>query len=343
MENNENESYEEAYTKFNLTLIYNNTNFTVKVNNNKPIVSIREIAYNIFYPINGKIQLIYRNKDLTPFEQIPIIQYFKNLNKATIIIKPLLLNELKPNSNSPTGNNSFNVNENDMSIFEKTQLGKVNQTQIIDLETTDKNRMMCVDCKKNFIYYYCRNCNCFLCKNCKERYDSFHFNHKSCLINPENITECIRTYIKTLHEEMGNLKRDFERFEKENKNVTLRETEEWKEETLSKLNQLAEYTHKIEEETRINGEAIRDNFDAKETVQNMYNQLLNTNPEKSKNVEKSFGVLKKIDDEIKNVSEKIDECINLEAKKIKVDKIFTPLNAKLDEIIKKLIPEEKNE
>ena len=61
MENNENESYEEAYTKFNLTLIYNNTNFTVKVNNNKPIVSIREIAYNIFYPINGKIQLIYRN------------------------------------------------------------------------------------------------------------------------------------------------------------------------------------------------------------------------------------------------------------------------------------------
>ena len=75
----------------------------------------------------------------------------------------------------------------------------------------------------------------------------------------------------------------------------------------------------------------------------MYNQLLNTNPEKSKNVEKSFGILKKIDDEIKNVSEKIDECINLEAQKIKVDKIFTPLNAKLDEIIKKLIPEEKNE
>ena len=64
MENNENESYEEAYTKFNLTLIYNNTNITVKVNNNKPIVSIREIAYNIFYPINGKIQLIYRNKDI---------------------------------------------------------------------------------------------------------------------------------------------------------------------------------------------------------------------------------------------------------------------------------------
>ena len=142
---------------------------------------------------------------------------------------------------------------------------------------------------------------------------------------------------------MGVLKRDFERFEKENKNVTLRETEEWKEETLTKLNSLAEYTHKIEEETRINGEVIRDNFDAKETVENMYNQLLNTNPEKSKSVEKSFGVLKKIDDEIKNVSEKIDECINLEAQKIKVDKIFTPLNAKLDEIIKKLIPEEKNE
>ena len=56
--------------------------------------------------------------------------------------------------------------------------------------------MMCVDCKNTFIYYYCRNCNCFLCRNCKERYDSFHFNHKSCIINPENLTECMRLYIK---------------------------------------------------------------------------------------------------------------------------------------------------
>ena len=326
MENNENESYEEAYTKFNLTLIYNNTNITVKVNNNKPIVSIREIAYNIFYPINGKIQLIYRNKDLTPFEQIPIIQYFKNLNKATIIIKPL--NEI--------------YLESKITDLDKSN-SKVNETEIIDIEKTDKNRMMCVDCKNTFIYYYCRNCNCFLCRNCKERYDSFHFNHKSCIINPENLTECMRLYIKNLNEEMGILKRNFERFEKENKNIILRNTEEWKEETLFKINSLTEFTQKIEEETRKGGEAIKENFDAKEVVNNMYNQLLNTNPEKSKNIEKTFNSLKKIDDEIKNISKKIEECINLESQKTKVDKIFTPLNSKLDEIIKKLLPQEKIE
>ena len=245
MINNENESYEESYTKFNLTLIYNNINSTVKVNNNKPIVYIREIAYNIFYPINGKIQLIYRNKDLTPFEQIPIIQYFKNLNKATIIIKPL---------------NEINLEVN-LSNLDKSNL-KTNETEIIDIEKTNKNRMMCVDCKNTFIYYYCRNCNCLLCRNCKERYDSFHFNHKSCIINPENLTECMRLYIKNLNEEMGILKRDFERFEKENKNIILRNTEEWKEETLSKLNSLTEFTQKIEEETRKGGEAIKENFDA---------------------------------------------------------------------------------
>ena len=326
MANNENESYEEAYTKFNLTLIYNNKNTTVKVNNNKPIVYIREIAYNIFYPINGKIQLIYRNKDLTPFEQIPIIQYFKNLNKATIIIKPL---------------NEINL-EVSLSNLDKSNL-KTNETEIIDIEKTDKNRMMCVDCKNTFIYYYCRNCNCFLCRNCKERYDSFHFNHKSCIINPENLTECMRLYIKNLHEEMAVLKRDFDRFEKENKNIVLRDTEEWKEETLSKLNSLTEFTQKIEEETRKGGEAVKENFDAKEVVDNMYNQLLNTNPEKSKNIEKSFNSLKKIDDEIKNISKKIEECINLESQKTKVDKIFIPLNSKLDEIIKKLLPEKKTE
>ena len=326
MANNENESYEEAYTKFNLTLIYNNKNTTVKVNNNKPIVYIREIAYNIFYPINGKIQLIYRNKDLTPFEQIPIIQYFKNLNKATIIIKPL--NEIYLESN--------------ITDLDKSN-SKVNETEIIDIEKTDKNRMMCVDCKNTFIYYYCRNCNCFLCRNCKERYDSFHFNHKSCIINPENLTECMRLYIKNLHEEMAVLKRDFDRFEKENKNIVLRDTEEWKEETLSKLNSLTEFTQKIEEETRKGGEAVKENFDAKEVVENMYNQLLNTNPEKSKNIEKSFNSLKKIDDEIKNISKKIEECINLESQKTKVDKIFIPLNSKLDEIIKKLLPEKKTE
>jgi hypothetical protein len=326
MANNENESYEEAYTKFNLTLIYNNKNTTVKVNNNKPIVYIREIAYNIFYPINGKIQLIYRNKDLTPFEQIPIIQYFKNLNKATIIIKPL--NEIYLESN--------------ITDLDKSN-SKVNETEIIDIEKTDKNRMMCVDCKNTFIYYYCRNCNCFLCRNCKERYDSFHFNHKSCIINPENLTECMRLYIKNLHEEMAVLKRDFDRFEKENKNIVLRDTEEWKEETLSKLNSLTEFTQKIEEETRKGGEAVKENFDAKEVVENMYNQLLNTNPEKSKNIEKSFNSLKKIDDEIKNISKKIEECINLESQKTKVDKIFIPLNSKLDDIIKKLLPEKKTE
>ena len=326
MANNENESYEEAYTKFNLTLIYNNKNTTVKVNNNKPIVYIREIAYNIFYPINGKIQLIYRNKDLTPFEQIPIIQYFKNLNKATIIIKPL--NEIYLESN--------------ITDLDKSN-SKVNETEIIDIEKTDKNRMMCVDCKNTFIYYYCRNCNCFLCRNCKERYDSFHFNHKSCIINPENLTECMRLYIKNLHEEMAVLKRDFDRFEKENKNIVLSDTEEWKEETLSKLNSLTEFTQKIEEETRKGGEAVKENFDAKEVVENMYNQLLNTNPEKSKNIEKSFNSLKKIDDEIKNISKKIEECINLESQKTKVDKIFIPLNSKLDDIIKKLLPEKKTE
>jgi hypothetical protein len=153
----------------------------------------------------------------------------------------------------------------------------------------------------------------------------------------------MRLYIKNLNEEMGILKRDFERFEKENKNIILRNTEEWKEETLSKINSLTEFTQKIEEETRKGGEAIKENFDAKEVVNNIYNQLLNTNPEKSKNIEKTFNSLKKIDDEIKNISKKIEECINLESQKTKVDKIFTPLNSKLDEIIKKLLPQEKIE
>ena len=139
----------------------------------------------------------------------------------------------------------------------------------------------------------------------------------------------------------GNFKKKF--FEKENKNIILRNTEEWKEETLSKLNSLTEFTQKIEEETRKGGEAIKENFDAKEVVNNIYNQLLNTNPEKSKNIEKTFNSLKKIDDEIKNISKKIEECINLESQKTKVDKIFTPLNSKLDEIIKKLLPQEKIE
>ena len=104
-------------------------------------------------------------------------------------------------------------------------------------------------------------------------------------------------------------KRNFERFEKENKNIILRNTEEWKEETLSKINSLTEFTQKIEEETRKGGEAIKENFDAKEVVNNIYNQLLNTNPEKSKNIEKTFNSLKKFDDEIKNISKKLKNVL----------------------------------
>ena len=165
--------YDEKCSKLEINLTYNGKNETISIDNRENISSIKEKIYIIFYPIQGKFQLLYKNKDISPFEDIPLYKYFKNLMKVSIIIQPTTLTSTQ-NILSKNINNSFNSSFQDMTIIDKNEasLGIVNQSQISNGQNPliEKDRMFCNDCHNKLINYFCRNCNIFICKYCSEKY-----------------------------------------------------------------------------------------------------------------------------------------------------------------------------
>ena len=79
--------YDDKCSKLEIVLSYNGRNETISIDNKQNISSIKEKIYILFYPIQGKFQLIYKNKDISPFEDIPLYKYFKNLMKVSMTIQ----------------------------------------------------------------------------------------------------------------------------------------------------------------------------------------------------------------------------------------------------------------
>ena len=122
--------YDDKCSKLEIILTYNGRNETVSIDNKENLSSIKDKVYNIFYPIQGKFQLIYKNKDISPFEDIPLYKYFKNLMKVSIIINPI--SSTNKNIMSKNASNSFNTSFQDVTVIDKNEmsLGNVNQSQI---------------------------------------------------------------------------------------------------------------------------------------------------------------------------------------------------------------------
>ena len=100
--NKKNVLYNDKCSKLEVTLTLNGKTEVIFVDNKKNISTIRDMVYNIFYPIQGKFQLIYKLKDISPFEDIPLYKYFKNLMKISITVNPINpQNLLSRNDSSP--------------------------------------------------------------------------------------------------------------------------------------------------------------------------------------------------------------------------------------------------
>ena len=100
--NKKNVLYNDKCSKLEVSLTLNGKTEVIFVDNKKNISTIRDMVYNIFYPIQGKFQLIYKLKDISPFEDIPLYKYFKNLMKISITVNPINpQNLLSRNDSSP--------------------------------------------------------------------------------------------------------------------------------------------------------------------------------------------------------------------------------------------------
>ena len=160
-------------SKIKITIQYYNKSITLDLPSNRLIRTIREKAVSYFYPINQPFYMFYQNQDLTYVENKTIGDVFgvKNMVKVKLI--------------------SFDDKEN----FPK------------DIFSNQPNKN-CHECnEKKFLNYYCRDCNIFLCKDCRIQKRNRHYQHRIIQLFQENeIKKNIELYRQVLQNDLNILK-----------------------------------------------------------------------------------------------------------------------------------------
>ena len=292
--NKKNVLYNDKCSKLEVTLTFNGKTEIIFVDNKKNISTIRDMVYNIFYPIQGKFQLIYKLKDISPFEDIPLYKYFKNLMKISITVNPINpQNFLQKNELS-----TFNKSLQDVTEIDKNEasFGADNQSQINNTQNPllEKDRLLCNNCHTEIITNFCRNCNLFLCKFCSEKYSSPHHDHLIANINVADIEKSAKNYKDIVNKDCF---------------ITGKKFEEYKEIFKDIINK---YNNNDKE---INEENINDNFinnDINSNLENI-NNMINQDNENNNNKEENKKELDKENNNIENIQEK--ENNNLENNK----------------------------
>ena len=292
--NKKNVLYNDKCSKLEVTLTFNGKTEIIFVDNKKNISTLRDMVYNIFYPIQGKFQLIYKLKDISPFEDIPLYKYFKNLMKISITVNPINpQNFLQKNELS-----TFNKSLQDVTEIDKNEasFGAENQSQINNTQNPllEKDRLLCNDCHTEIITNFCRNCNLFLCKFCSEKYSSPHHDHLIANINVADIEKSAKNYKDIVNKDCF---------------ITGKKFEEYKEIFKDIINK---YNNNGKE---INEENINDNFinnDINSNLENI-NNMINQDNENIINKEENKKELDEENNNIENIQEK--ENNNLENNK----------------------------
>jgi len=292
--NKKNVLYNDKCSKLEVTLTFNGKTEIIFVDNKKNISTIRDMVYNIFYPIQGKFQLIYKLKDISPFEDIPLYKYFKNLMKISITVNPINpQNFLQKNELS-----TFNKSLQDVTEIDKNEasFGADNQSQINNTQNPllEKDRLLCNNCHTEIITNFCRNCNLFLCKFCSEKYSSPHHDHLIASINVADIEKSAKNYKDIVNKDCF---------------ITGKKFEEYKEIFKDIINK---YNNNDKE---INEENINDNFinnDINSNLENI-NNMINQDNENNNNKEENKKELDEENNNIENIQEK--ENNNLENNK----------------------------
>ena len=124
-----------------IKIIFNGKNLTVEVPKNKPFKILREKAHSFFFPLPQYYSFYEKKVELSSVEEKLLGDIFGTRNLIILTIKE-------------TNVNSANNKQNDSKNFCK--------------ECSDNNE----------VSYYCRDCNSFICKNCRLNSESgAHYNH----------------------------------------------------------------------------------------------------------------------------------------------------------------------
>jgi len=323
--------YNDKCSKLEIALTLNGKTDTIFIDNKENISAIRDMVYNIYYPIQGKFQLIYKLKDISPFEDIPLYKYFKNLMKIAITVNPINTQNLLSRNELSTFNNSLpdvtEIDKNEASLA-------ANQSQLSNGQNPllEKDRLICNECHNKIISNFCRNCNLFLCKNCSEKYSSRHHDHLYVNVNIANIEKSAKNYKDIVSKDCFMTGKKYEEYREIFKDI-IDEFNNNKEGNISSGKDQNIIKESQNEDNIINENANTELNNNLESINNMINQDNadnNNNNEEKKNEEDENNNLENNNENNDNITEnkkeekneeKIEETNNKETTKNNLEEI----------------------
>ena len=280
-------------SKIKITIQYYNKSITLDLPSNRLIRTIREKAVSYFYPINQPFYIFYQNQDLTYVENKTIGDVFgvKNMVKVKLI--------------------SFDDKEN----FPK------------DIFSNQPNKN-CHECnEKKFLNYYCRDCNIFLCKDCRIQKRNRHYQHRIIQLFQENeIKKNIELYRQVLQNDLNILKNKVKKLQNlENNEVN---SALWKKNLTEKIEKICQLIENKKEEIIKIENPIQDSKEVNEKIRNFKDSLFKEREESSISEDVindpliEFSQVNKFDNDLNNYKRTSDIQINNEKIREEIDDVF---------------------
>jgi hypothetical protein len=280
-------------SKIKITIQYYNKSITLDLPSNRLIRTIREKAVSYFYPINQPFYMFYQNQDLTYVENKTIGDVFgvKNMVKVKLI--------------------SFDDKEN----FPK------------DIFSNQPNKN-CHECnEKKFLNYYCRDCNIFLCKDCRIQKRNRHYQHRIIQLFQENeIKKNIELYRQVLQNDLNILKNKVKKLQNlENNEVN---SALWKKNLTEKIEKICQLIENKKEEIIKIENPIQDSKEVNEKIRNFKDSLFKEREESSISEDVindpliEFSQVNKFDNDLNNYKRTSDIQINNEKIREEIDDVF---------------------
>ena len=310
--NNNKKSKNKIKNRMKMNFLYEKNNSTTNLNVPKNFMKNYDILNNKINNNNNEMNI---NKSLNN------IFNNNNNNNSFVNMKSNFNGKKKlppiKNNNNNNNNNNFNNNSNE--------------------NNENNNNILCYECFKNQIFFYCRNDNIFLCNFCYNE-KSKHFNHKVFYI-----TNDIKKNINNYKEEMI---RDLKETEflynnlylLKNKEINIKNWEKTFENILENIKNVSE---KLNKKISLNDDFILNNNNNSNTIENVdeeyeriRNDLDNINcDDKNKNPIEIFNRINKSEKEIENLFYNSKKYNKKKEIKEKIEKIYYDINNEIDNVI----------
>ena len=301
--------------RMRMNFLFEKNNSTTNLNIPKKFMKNYDILNNKYNNNNNDINI---NKSLN--------NIFNNNNNSNVNMKSIFngKKKLPPIKNNNNFDNNFNSNSNEININENKN-----------------NNILCYECSKNQIFFYCRNDNIFLCNFCYNE-KSKHSNHKVFYI-----TNDIKKNINNYKEEMI---RDLKETEflynnlylLKNKEINIKNWEKTFENILENIKNVSEKLNKkisLNDDFKIIDNNNNSNTNSVENVDEEYERIrndldnINCDDKNNNNPIEIFNRINKSEKEIENLFYNSKNYNKKKEIKEKIEKIYYDINNEIDNVI----------